>query len=46
MHNYYHLGLLMHSISLWVICLAFIVRFLLGLVEDRLIEVRVSYYNL
>jgi hypothetical protein len=33
-------------ISLWVICLAFIVRFLLGLVEDRLIDVRVSYYNL
>jgi hypothetical protein len=33
-------------ISLWVICLAFVVLFSLGLVEDRVIEVRVSFYKL
>jgi hypothetical protein len=33
-------------ISLWVICLAFVVLFLLGLVEDRVIVVGVSFYKL
>jgi hypothetical protein len=33
-------------ISLWVVCLAFVVLFSLGLVEDRVIEVRVSSYKL
>jgi hypothetical protein len=33
-------------ISLWVICLAFVVLFLLGLVDDRVIEVGVSSYKL
>jgi hypothetical protein len=33
-------------ISLWVIWLAFVELFLLGLVEDRIIEVGVSSYKL
>jgi hypothetical protein len=33
-------------IFLWVICLAFVVLFSLGLVEDRVIEVEVSFYKL
>jgi hypothetical protein len=33
-------------ISLWVICLAFVVLFSLALVEDRVIEVGVSFYKL
>jgi hypothetical protein len=33
-------------ISLWVICLAFLVLFSLGLVEDRVIEVGVFFYKL
>jgi hypothetical protein len=33
-------------ISLWVIYLTFVVLFLLGLVEDRVIEIRVSFYKL
>jgi hypothetical protein len=45
-HSYYHLGPLVHSYFLWVIWLAFVVLFLLGLVEDMVIEVRVSFYKL
>jgi hypothetical protein len=33
-------------ISLWVICLTFVVLFSLGLVEDRVIEVGVFFYKL
>jgi hypothetical protein len=33
-------------ISLWVICLAFIELFSLGLAVDRVIEVGVSFYKL
>jgi hypothetical protein len=33
-------------ISLWVIYLTFIELFLLGLVEDRVIEVGVSFYKM
>jgi hypothetical protein len=33
-------------ISLWVICLAFVELFSLGLVEGRVIEVGVSFYML
>jgi hypothetical protein len=33
-------------ISLWVICLAFVELFSLGLVGDRVIEVGVSFYKL
>jgi hypothetical protein len=33
-------------ISLWVIYLPFIELFTLGLIEDRVIEVRVSFYKL
>jgi hypothetical protein len=33
-------------ISLWVICLAFVVLISLGLVEDIVIEVTVSFYKL
>jgi hypothetical protein len=38
-----HLGIV---ISLWVICLTFVVLFSLSLVEDRVIEVRVSFYKM
>jgi hypothetical protein len=33
-------------ISLWIIYLAFVVLFSLGLVEDRVTEVRLSFYKL
>jgi hypothetical protein len=33
-------------ISLWVICLTFVELFSLGLIKDRVIEVRVSFYRL
>jgi hypothetical protein len=38
-----HLGIV---ISLWVIYLTFVVLFSLSLVEDRVIEVRVSFYKI
>jgi hypothetical protein len=33
-------------ISLWVICLAFVELFSLGLVEDRVVEIGISFYKL
>jgi hypothetical protein len=45
MHSYYHLDSLVHSYFFVGICLAFIELFLLGLVEDRIIEVGVSSYK-